>query len=328
MNVRRKSMIRSFDAFCKVENSLTVSTSMGGFVSILISILVLLLTFSEIYEWRRSRINYEFLVDQTLSVDFDVNIDVTVAMNCMYLRMDMRDVSGSDTNLMNYITPINTKFNTKNANPFSETLVFSEKASDILKKLKDVLIVNNEGCRFKGSFPIKKVRGMIFITAVGHGYMGMHTPHSMINFTHRFDSLSFGNHYPGIVNPLDETFIIANSNFENFQYFLGIVPTIYVDETANFYGGVVITNQYAVTEFSHNIDPERPDSMMGIFLKYDLEPMSIRITKTRRGTIEFLTRSFGLIGGVMATSGIILNIYLTTSKYFRSAKYSKVSNSE
>ena len=83
-----------------------------------------------------------------------------------------------------------------------------------------------------------------------------------------------------MVNPLDKTYLTANSrnedgdanifkDFDNFQYFLGIVPTVYVDNTVIF-GGVLVTNQYAVTEFQHSIDPRKPDAMPGLFIKYDI----------------------------------------------------------
>ncbi len=39
---------------------------------------------SEIYEWRRLRYDYEFLVDHTAMEDsgMNVNIDMTIAMEC------------------------------------------------------------------------------------------------------------------------------------------------------------------------------------------------------------------------------------------------------
>ena len=39
-----------------------------------------------------------------------------------------------------------------------------------------------DGCHFKGSFPIQKVKGTLLITAMGHGFMGMHTPHDKVAF--------------------------------------------------------------------------------------------------------------------------------------------------
>lgn len=41
-----------------------------------------------------------------------------------------------------------------------------------------------------------------------------------------------------------------------FDYYLSVVPTIYVDATGALFDSVVLTNQYAVTEFHRN-DPQR-----------------------------------------------------------------------
>lgn len=66
-----------------------------------------------------------------------------------------------------------------------------------------------------------------------------------------------------------------------------------------------MTNQYAVTEFNHKLDPDNPDAMPGIFLKYDIEPLLLRITQYRLGIVQFITRTCGVIGGVFVTTGMI-----------------------
>jgi hypothetical protein len=88
---------------------------------------------------------------------------------------------------------------------------------------------------------------------------------------------------------------------------LGIVPTIYVDDTALF-GGVIITNQYAVTEFNHAVDPNNPDAVPGIFFKYAIEPLSVRITQFRVGFTQFITRTCGIVGGVFVTAGVAFRL--------------------
>jgi hypothetical protein len=66
-----------------------------------------------------------------------------------------------------------------------------------------------QGCRLSGQIELNKVSGALHITAAGHGFTGAHTPHEIINFTHRIDRLQFGLNYPGIVNPLDGVSFIA-----------------------------------------------------------------------------------------------------------------------
>ncbi len=73
-------------------------------------------------------------------------------------------------------------------------------------------------CRYQGSFKVFKVSGMLHFTASGHGHGGVHIDHQMMNFSHRIDRLSFGPLYPGIKNPLDHTFEIANARKLVFFY--------------------------------------------------------------------------------------------------------------
>lgn len=71
-------------------------------------------------------------------------------------------------------------------------------------------------CHISGSFPVHKVQGSIMITTYGHGYLGLHTPHEVMNFSHRIDELSFGRRYPGLINPLDKTHLVAKTSMTLF----------------------------------------------------------------------------------------------------------------
>ena len=81
-----------------------------------------------------------------------------------------------------------------------------------------------------------------------------------INFTHIVDELSFGEYFPNINNPLDYTHEIADESMlrtsieltvdlYRFQYFLSVVPTVYVAD--DFGRKIIETNQYAVTQQSY-----------------------------------------------------------------------------
>ena len=89
-----KELIRRLDAFKKIDSSVVVSSEWGGFLSILIVLVSFLLFGLELLDWQTPRHNYEFLVDQT-STDtlLDVNLDLTVAMKCEFLRVDVFDVA-------------------------------------------------------------------------------------------------------------------------------------------------------------------------------------------------------------------------------------------
>ncbi|KAJ3253080.1 hypothetical protein HK103_000992 [Boothiomyces macroporosus] len=275
---KRKSFLVGFDAFPKIDKELTKSTESGGLVSIII---LAVLTFL-------------LCVNQDLRIDI---LDVAQTALAVGRQVKMTPVSYNDlgtTDLSHQLDSHNVNRVGSPHRPAKDTWRNPHQSSS--GKLIFILGPLN-GCRFQGSFSIAKVEGMFHITALGHGYMGAHTPHEAMNFTHRVDKLSFGRHYPGLVNPLDHTHLSAATNFDNFQYYLGIVPTIYVDKTVTFFGGVLVTNQYAVTEFSHIVDPNKPDALPGIFIKYNLEPISVRVTQQHTGLIQFITRTCGIIGG-------------------------------
>ncbi len=88
-----------------------------------------------------------------------------------------------------------------------------------------------DSCRIYGSLEGNKVQGDFHITARGHGYMefGMqqHLDHGTFNFSHHINELSFGPHYPGILNPLDRTGDTTEAHFMRYQYYLSVVPTIF-----------------------------------------------------------------------------------------------------
>uniref|UniRef100_A0A667YA12 Endoplasmic reticulum-Golgi intermediate compartment protein n=1 Tax=Myripristis murdjan TaxID=586833 RepID=A0A667YA12_9TELE len=108
----------------------------------------------------------------------------------------------------------------------------------------------NEGCQVYGFLEVNKVAGN-FHFAPGKSFQQSHVHvHDLqsfgldnINMTHLIKHLSFGKDYPGIVNPLDGTDVTAPQASMMYQYFVKIVPTIYMKAD----GEVVKTNQFSVT---------------------------------------------------------------------------------
>jgi hypothetical protein len=62
------------------------------------------------------------------------------------------------------------------------------------------------------------------------------------------------------------------------------------------HGSTVWTNQYSVTEQSHVV-PE--NSVPGIFVKYDIEPILLIINEERGGFLSLLVRLVNVISGVL-----------------------------
>ncbi|RKO89187.1 endoplasmic reticulum vesicle transporter-domain-containing protein, partial [Blyttiomyces helicus] len=290
------------DAFPKIERNIQNATGSGGLLTILVSALLAYLAFSEFAAYRHTQQTYEFLVDQTRSKDhaLQINVDLTVSMNCEYVRADVLDLAGVSLSIGNEFkkTPVNGLHDGRNAASWVGRHARGRGGGTAeLGGFPDVSCAK-QGCRIVGSVKVNKVTGMLHFTAPGHGYFGKHVAHDAINFTHRIDTLSFGRHYPGLQNPLDHTLEVAESRLEMFQYFVAVVPTIYIDTNRVLGQRLLLTNQYAVTDYSRIISAEsRTSGLPGIFIKYDIEPISVRITESRQGFLHFITRLCGIIGG-------------------------------
>ncbi|XP_056403689.1 endoplasmic reticulum-Golgi intermediate compartment protein 3 isoform X1 [Hyla sarda] len=172
----------------------------------------------------------------------------------------------------------------------------------------------NEGCEVYGFLEVNKVAGN-FHFAPGKSFQQSHVHvhaveiHDLqsfgldnINMTHHIKHLSFGRDYPGLVNPLDETSVSAVQASMMFQYFVKIVPTIYVKVD----GEVLRTNQFSVTRHEKIANGLIGDQgLPGVFVLYELSPMMVKLTEKHRSFTHFLTGVCAIIGGVFTVAGLI-----------------------
>ncbi|KAI8070504.1 endoplasmic reticulum vesicle transporter-domain-containing protein [Gongronella butleri] len=307
MSIRRladKAVV--FDAFPKVEADNQSRSEKGGLLSVLLACFLLFLTWSELSEYRRTQVQYDFTLDASIDKRLQVNMDLTVAMPCTVLLVHVYDVSGQRLHLSDNLKMIPTEFSTTKANS-GKTLNDPKYIKEIVKAASgqayDTKVAIDMGaCRIFGSIQANKLAANLHITAAGHGYQGQHTDHAVMNFTHRIDEFSFGEFYPSLVNPLDNSLEVAETHFEAFDYFLSVVPTTYFDK----HGKMLLTNQYAVTDARRTF-PEKLSAQVvpGIFFKYDLEAVTVVIKETHRSLFDLVVRLFGIIGGSVVTVGFV-----------------------
>ncbi|ELW69597.1 Endoplasmic reticulum-Golgi intermediate compartment protein 3 [Tupaia chinensis] len=137
----------------------------------------------------------------------------------------------------------------------------------------------NEGCQVYGFLEVNK-----------------------INMTHYIQHLSFGEDYPGIVNPLDHTNVTAPQASMMFQYFVKVVPTVYMKVD----GEVLRTNQFSVTRHEKVANGLLGDQgLPGVFVLYELSPMMVKLTEKHRSFTHFLTGVCAIIGGMFTVAGLI-----------------------
>ncbi|CAG8507408.1 5835_t:CDS:2, partial [Funneliformis caledonium] len=259
---------------------------------------------------------YDFVVDQSINHELQINVDITVNTQCPYLTVDVVDVAGERLHMTTELEKIPTTFEVRSAHllsdNYSSRLDFRQmvKAASNFNPIPENDDANGDtktACRIFGYLDVNKVTGNLHITALGHGYgYGFYnTADEEMNFTHRIDEFSFGTLYPHLINPLDNSFEIAEAHVEAFMYFLSVVPTTYIDNSNQ----VLLTNQYSVTEYSRIIDSSKGGiGVPGIFFKYDIEPISVRIIENGSSFVTFLVRLSGLVGGIWVTAGFALKV--------------------
>ncbi|RHZ67006.1 hypothetical protein Glove_303g103 [Diversispora epigaea] len=331
--ILKKAII--FDAFPKVDSGYQNKSPRGGFITIIVTIFLWILIISEFREYWNMNQKYEFLVDRSINHKMQINVDITVNTQCAYLTVDLIDAAGEAMHLTNElnIAPATFKVGTAHAIGYDRNKGGDDYDDDTRIDVRQVIknaagkfnIFNQneksndnkmEACRIFGNLEVNKVTGNLHITAIGYGYGGFFfkiNEESNLNFTHRIDEFSFGTFYPRLVNPLDNSIEVAERNIEAFQYFLSVVPTTYIDNS----NGELLTNQYSVTDYSKIYDAsKRQYGIPGIFFKYDIEPISIRITEKSQGFIKFTTRLCGLVGGIWVTVGFIMKFLNRIGLFF------------
>lgn len=318
------NIVSAFDAFPKSKPQYVTRTSGGGKWTVAMSIISILLIWTEVARWWRGSESHEFAVEKEVSHELQINLDIVVKMSCDDIHVNVQDAAGDRimaqqrlhrdaTNWSRWVDAKGIhqlgrdrhgKVNTNEGwleLGYDEEGFGEEHVHDIValgrKKAKwaktPKLRGQADSCRIFGSLDLNKVQGDFHITARGHGYMGegKHLDHSQFNFSHIISELSYGPFYPSLVNPLDRTVNTAPDHFHKFQYYLSVVPTVY-----SYGRNRIHTNQYAVTERSKAVNEHY---IPGIFFKYDIEPILLSVTEDREGLVLFLVKIINVLSGVL-----------------------------
>jgi hypothetical protein len=116
--------------------------------------------------------------------------------------------------------------------------------------------------------------------------------------------LSFGEEFPGVVNPLDGvTRTMDDANAGVYQYRLSVVPARY--KYLGFRARVVESNDYSVTDHFRGFDVTKNPGLPGLFFFYDLSPLRVEYEERRIGFFQYLSNVAAIIGGVSAVVNIV-----------------------
>lgn len=317
-------VLKTFDAFPKVTSTYSVRSSEGGFTTIVLAVICVVISWVYFAEYIDGMEHMSFHVDPTIQHQFQVNLDVTVHMPCEAISVTAADNS-RDFTLLDRVIELEdvvmdvSQDQSINSNEKKDIFNHIYKQAKRRSKWKATTRQRKDknkapdACRVYGSFPMNRVRGIVQILAKGYGgYPERRVLQpDQFNFTHYIDELSFGDFYHEIVNPLDGVLAVATEKVPFYQYFLSIVPTTYA--RVNSDGSVrsqIQTNQYAVTEQTRMATHVRGHPP-GIFFHYDIEPLALFVEKSRMSFSTFLIRLINIVGGVV----------VCTSKLFTLVRY-------
>ncbi|RKP38753.1 endoplasmic reticulum vesicle transporter-domain-containing protein, partial [Dimargaris cristalligena] len=319
------------DAFPKVEASQQSRSAGGGLATVLVSLLLTYLVWGEFHSYWVPISHHEFVVDHTVQHALLINFDITVAMTCQRLTVDSMDVSGSRNHFgERQIKKLPVPFSVGRATDLKAERTLhgldedegGEEADigELIRKARQFrshigsagapaqIGSGTDGCRVLGSVVVNKMVGSFHFTLMPQGLADLFMLPRGVNFTHRIDHFSFGVHYPGLVDPLANHFQLAPpAHLVAFHYLISVVPTTYVDAQ----GRALVTNQYAVKDYSKSWaeDPQarggQPLGTPGLFFKYDMEPISVRVTETQQSLSRLLTRICAAVGGIFVCVGLI-----------------------
>ncbi|KAK1144477.1 hypothetical protein N8T08_005350 [Aspergillus melleus] len=347
-----KGGLQTFDAFPKTKPSYTTPSRSGGQWTVLILLVCSIFSFSEFRTWLKGTENHHFSVEKGVSHDLQLNLDIVVQMPCDALHINIQDAAGDRILAGELLKKENTSWKLwmekRNYGSGEYQTLSHEDAYRLSQQEEDAHVHHVLGevrrnprkkfpkgpklrrsdtvdsCRIFGSLEGNKVQGDFHITARGHGYRDFapHLDHGSFNFTHMITELSFGPHYPTLLNPLDKTIASTESHYYKFQYFLSVVPTIYSkgSHALDIFSGappsqqahsnsknLVFTNQYAATTQADEL-PESPFFVPGIFFKYNIEPILLMISEERTSFLSLLIRLVNTVSGVIVTGGWIYQI--------------------
>lgn len=177
-----------------------------------------------------------------------------------------------------------------------------------------------EGCQLFGYVDVNKVSGNIHFSP-GKSYprapMHLHDLASFqakeFNVSHRINALSFGDSYPGAVNPLDGVENNVRTGGGMFMYYTKVVPTTYAYSRNNR----LSTNQYSVTQHYRVALPEeneKTQGLPGVFIFFEFSPIRVVIEEKRKPLVYLVSQLCAILGGVLTVAGLVDRVVFRSLK--------------
>ncbi|CAL7946585.1 unnamed protein product [Xylocopa violacea] len=334
--------VKELDGFPKVPEPYVDKTAVGGTFSIFTICTIAYLIIAETSYYLDSRLQFKFEPDTDIDEKLKINIDITVAMPCGRIGADVFDSTNQNMIGQDTLEQEDTWWElTKEQRSHFEALKHMNSylreeyhaIHELLWKSNQVTLYSEmpkrthqpsyapNACRIHGSLNVNKVAGNFHITAGkslsiprGHIHISAFMTDRDYNFTHRINKFSFGGPSPDMIL---------------YQYFVEVVPT-----DIQTLLSTSKTYQYSVKDHQRPINHQKGShGNPGIFFKYDMSALKIKVTQQRDTVCQFLVKLCATVGGIFTTSGLVKSIvqsfwyiiyckFLTTKENKSDQKYS------
>lgn len=343
-----RSRLKALDLYRDIPTDLTEQTSTGALISVVAALFIAYLFISEFSSFLSPAIEHSMFVErpmpgapvlygdtnnQEVVDDYErllINLNVSLpGLPCAVASLDIQDVMGShqeDVGGKMHKIRIDRQTLQSLRGPYGDELSGEVHVTDPRDQ-------ENEGCRFQGSVIVKKVAGNLHISGHSHAQAAsILFPNGQMNLSHIWHDLHFGNeeHLSSILSasvaPLKGTSKLAVDpnaqaraagaaglppfSFPSYEYYLKVVPTTY--ET--LHGEIHRSFQY-VAHSNAVVGRYQPSA---IFLRYDIDALTVKFTRKRKSFAHFLVQICAIIGGVFTVLGLLNMGVLQAQKQFKS----------
>jgi endoplasmic reticulum-Golgi intermediate compartment protein 3 len=334
------SSLKKFDVYNKVHDDYVQKSKSGGAVTLITSIIITMLLYSEICEFMSVEVVDSITVDTSINRKLPIGINITFPhLRCDEISVDTVDSSGENqVDVHGTLEKINLDSNgqiTAGDPVAAETdcwscLEASDEEHKCCNSCADLKAAYSDkdlpyfhildtamqckasmGCRVHGNVLVNKVSGNVHV-ALGHSAerdgkhvheFNMNEVSDGFNTSHHIHSVAFGDSVPGVLSPLDGTFKIVKHGAYMFHYYIKLVPTVFTDR----YGMQVYTNQYSVTDSAKNVMVRKNElsGLPGVFLVYDFSPFLMEKTEKTKPWSYIFTSMCAIIGGVFSIATLV-----------------------
>ncbi|KAL7717282.1 Endoplasmic reticulum-golgi intermediate compartment protein [Entamoeba marina] len=325
--------IKRFDAYPKINEDFRVRHWIGGALSILYILCMMWMFYSVFDDYFTTKSRPVLRVDETKNQKIDVldstgDVNIDIESNIKKVRLsplDRKKVTGKecppcyDAETEEVKCCYSCEELIQMHDSLGKKIPFDAVQCKDKYKQEYAKLSIGEGCQMYGTINVNKVSGNFHIapgTSVQHGEGHHHSTDwigSGVNLTHTWNTLSFGEVFPGMVNPMDNLVKVDDSNNSMYQYFVQIVPMTY----NSLDGTTIQTNGYSVTEHSRPGNLKTAEKgVPGVFVLYEFSSMEVLYYEEQNSLAHLLTSICGIIGGIFTVFSLLdaFIFYITSTQ--------------